>query len=228
MKLGTGQNKMVSESIKFERQRKKILNRALINIEQHGFNKKMFLITAKNCNISEGNLGRLFPEGIFELKQYFFNEIDNQMLKTISTCDYKNVRIRDQIFNGVLIRLELFEKNKNSIKHIFVSESTSPIKSLKHLWRTADLIWKSAGDISTDYNHYTKRILLSWVYLSTVICWFNDKNKNIKDTKLFLNRRLDEVLEFGKQSGKIKAKMSNLKISNKLINIIKELKSIKA
>ena len=218
---------MVNESKKFERERKTILNRALIDIENSGFNEKMLLNAAKNCKISEGKLGRLFPEGIFELKQYYFSEIDEQMLQKIKTQNYENIRVRDKIFNGVLIRLYLFKKNKTSIKYIFVSESSNPIKSLKHLWRTSDLIWKSAGDSSTDYNHYTKRLLLSWVYITTLICWFNDKSRNINDTKLFLNRRIDEVLEFGKQSGKIKSKISKLNITNKLINIIKDLKSIK-
>ena len=218
---------MVNELKKFERERKTILNRALIDIENSGFNEKMLLNAAKNCKISEGKLGRLFPEGIFELKQYYFSEIDEQMLQKIKTQNYENIRVRDKIFNGVLIRLDLFKKNKTSIKYIFVSESSNPIKSLKHLWRTSDLIWKSAGDSSTDYNHYTKRLLLSWVYITTLICWFNDKSRNINDTKLFLNRRIDEVLEFGKQSGKIKSKISKLNITNKLINIIKDLKSIK-
>ena len=218
---------MVNESKKFERERKTILNRALIDIENSGFNEKMLLNAAKNCKISEGKLGRLFPEGIFELKQYYFSEIDEQMLQKIKTQNYENIRVRDKIFNGVLIRLKLFKKNKTSIKYIFVSESSNPIKSLKHLWRTSDLIWKSAGDSSTDYNHYTKRLLLSWVYITTLIYWFNDKSRNINDTKLFLNRRIDEVLEFGKQSGKIKSKISKLNITNKLINIIKDLKSIK-
>jgi len=218
---------MDSESLKYNKKRKKILNRSLIDIANHGFNKKMLNIAAKNCDISEGELGRLFPEGIFELKQYFFNEIDIKMLKKIDTLDYSNIRIRDKIYNGVIIRLDLFKKNKKSIKHIFISEASNPFKSLKHLWNTSDLIWKSAGDTSTDYNHYTKRILLSWVYITTLICWFSDKSKNINDTKLFLNRRIDEVLEFGKQSGKVKSKISKLNISNKLINLIKSLKSIK-
>ena len=31
-------------------------------------------------------------------------------------------------------------------------------------WRTADLMWRIAGDTSTDFNHYTKRITLGAVY----------------------------------------------------------------
>ena len=218
---------MNREKLKYERQRKKILKQALIDINTYGFNKNMLIKAAENCNVTEGNLGRLFPEGIYELKEYFFNETDIEMLKKINQLKNKNIRIRDKIYNGVIIRLKIFQKNKDAIKHIFVSESSNPIKSIKNLWNTADLIWKSAGDTSTDYNHYTKRLLLSWVYLSTLLCWFNDSKKDIAETKFFLNRRIDEVLKFGQKSASIKSKISNFNIFNKLITIIKELKSIK-
>ena len=227
MKQNIGLTEMNKEKLKYERQRKKILKQALIDINTYGFNENMLIHVAENCNLSKGTLGRLFPEGIYELKEYFFNQTDIEMLKKINQVENKAIRIRDKIYNGVIIRLEIFQKNKDSIKHIFVSESSSPIKSIKNLWNTADLIWRSAGDTSTDYNHYTKRLLLSWVYLSTLLCWFNDKSKNIEETKLFLNRRIDEVLKFGKTSASIKSRISDFNIFNKLISVIKDLKSIK-
>lgn len=227
MKQNIGLTEMNKEKLKYERQRKKILKQALIDINTYGFNENMLIHVAENCNLSKGTLGRLFPEGIYELKEYFFNQTDIEMLKKIKQKENKDIRIRDKIYNGVIIRLEIFQKNKDSIKHIFVSESSSPIKSIKNLWNTADLIWRSAGDTSTDYNHYTKRLLLSWVYLSTLLCWFNDKSKNIEETKLFLNRRIDEVLKFGKTSASIKSRISDFNIFNKLISVIKNLKSIK-
>ena len=227
MKQNIGLTEMNKEKLKYERQRKKILKQALIDINTYRFNENMLIHVAENCNLSKGTLGRLFPEGIYELKEYFFNQADIEMLKKINQIENKDIRIRDKIYNGVIIRLEIFQKNKDSIKHIFVSESSTPIKSIRNLWNTADLIWRSAGDTSTDYNHYTKRLLLSWVYLSTLLCWFNDKSKNIKETKLFLNRRIDEVLKFGKTSANIKSRISDFNIFNKLISVIKDLKSIK-
>ena len=226
MKQNIGLTEMNKEKLKYERQRKKILKQALIDINTYGFNENMLIQAAKICNFSKGTVVLLFPEGIYEMKEYFFNQTDIEMLKKINQIENKDIRIRDKIYNGVIIRLEIFQKNKDSIKHIFVSESSTPIKSIRNLWNTADLIWRSAGDTSTDYNHYTKRLLLSWVYLSTLLCWFNDKSKNIKETKLFLNRRIDEVLKFGKTSANIKSRISDFNIFNKLISVIKDLKSI--
>lgn len=218
---------MNNKKIEFEKQRIKILKRSLKEIKNYGLNKTMLIKVTADCNLSEGDLGRFFPEGLYELKELFFYETDKEMIKILNKANDDSIRIRDKIYNGVMIRLEIFQKNKDAVKHIFVSEASTPIKSFKNLWNTADLIWRAAGDNSTDYNHYTKRLLLSWVYLSTILCWLNDKDKNLKETKLFCNRRIDEVLKFGKKSANVKSKISNLNISNKLITTIKELKSIK-
>ena len=51
---------MDSESLKYNKKRKKILNRSLIDIANHGFNKKMLNIAAKNCDISEGRIRKAF------------------------------------------------------------------------------------------------------------------------------------------------------------------------
>ena len=84
-----------------------------------------------------------------------------------------------------------------------------------------------AGDKSTDFNYYSKRLLLSWVYLSTMSCWIDDKDKKFKDTKVFLDKRISEVLLFGQKTRKIKERISNQEISDKILNIINQIKSIK-
>ena len=71
--------------------------------------------------------------------------------------------------------------------HIFSTDFSNPLKSMSKLWATADIIWKIAGDQSTDFNHYTKRILLSWVYLTTFACWAKDKDKTFQETRSFLD-----------------------------------------
>lgn len=215
---------MENSKNQFLKLRKKILNQILIDIEEFGFNEKTLLISSKKCNISNGYLGRIFPEGVSELRSFFFEEINKKMLKKINKIDYSKLRIRDKIFNGVIIRLEILNKNKPAIKRILASEVDKPYNVIKNLWKTSDLIWISAGDNSTDYNYYTKRSLLSWVYISTFLYWLNDNNKNLSKTKIFLNKRIDEVLEFGKNTGKLKSIVNNLNISNNIINILKDFK----
>ena len=47
-------------------------------------------------------------------------------------------------------------------------------------WRTADLMWRIAGDTSTDFNHYTKRMTLGGVYASTLLVWLDDQTRGLE------------------------------------------------
>jgi ubiquinone biosynthesis protein COQ9 len=65
-------------------------------------------------------------------------------------------------------------------------------------WRSADLMWRIAGDTSTDFNHYTKRMTLGAVYGSTLLAWLEDRSEGWSDTAAFLDRRIDDVMSFEK------------------------------
>ena len=65
-------------------------------------------------------------------------------------------------------------------------------------WRTVDLMWRIAGDTSTDFNHYTKRMTLGAVYGSTLLVWLDDRSEGWQDTAAFLDRRIDDVMKFEK------------------------------
>ena len=66
------------------------------------------------------------------------------MIKSIKKCDYSKMRIRDKIYNGVILRLEILNKNKEVVKKIIATETDKPINTLRQLWKTSDIIWISA------------------------------------------------------------------------------------
>jgi ubiquinone biosynthesis protein COQ9 len=74
------------------------------------------------------------------------------------------------------------------------------------LWRSADRIWTWAGDTATDYNHYTKRALLSGVMASTTLFWMQDNSPASAASRAFLDRRIDNVLNIGRLLGTLKKK----------------------
>ena len=57
-------------------------------------------------------------------------------------------------------------------------------------------MWRLAGDTATDYNHYSKRAILSTVYGSTMAVFLNDESEGFADTRAFLARRIDSVMRF--------------------------------
>ena len=70
--------------------------------------------------------------------------------------------------------------------------------ALRISWRSADLMWRIAGDTSTDFNHYTKRVTLGAIYGSTLLVWLDDQSADWVDTSAFLDRRIDGVMRFEK------------------------------
>jgi ubiquinone biosynthesis protein COQ9 len=65
----------------------------------------------------------------------------------------------------------------------------------------ADIIWRAAGDASTDYNWYTKRGLLSACYISTELYMLTDCSPGYADTWAALERRLQDVVSAGRAVG---------------------------
>lgn len=59
-----------------------------------------------------------------------------------------------------------------------------------------DDIWWRAGDTSTDFNWYTKRISLAAIYSATELFMLQDKSPNFQETEQFLDRRLQDLQGF--------------------------------
>ena len=74
-----------------------------------------------------------------------------------------------------------------------------PALAAKTLWRTADTMWRAAGDTATDYNHYTKRAILGAVYSSTLLVWLDDA----EGWPAFLDRRIDGIMRFEKAKARL-------------------------
>ena len=61
---------------------------------------------------------------------------------------------------------------------------------------------RAAGDVATDYNHYTKRAILGSVYAATLLIFVNDDSEEWADTQAFLARRIDGIMRFEKAKAK--------------------------
>ena len=64
-------------------------------------------------------------------------------------------------------------------------------------------MWRIAGDTSTDFNHYTKRMTLGAVYGSTLLVWLDDQTEGWTETAAFLDRRIDDVMKIEKLQGRV-------------------------
>jgi ubiquinone biosynthesis protein COQ9 len=110
------------------------------------------------------------------------------------------MKVRDRIRSMIWFRLETTGPAREAARKalaILARPRNVPL-ALKTGWRSADLMWRLAGDTATDFNHYTKRLTLSGVYTSTLLVWLDDQSEGWTETAAFLDRRLADVMRFEK------------------------------
>ena len=157
------------------------------------------LIKSKKLSeIEKDNISNLFNNSLVYIVQEFNIYLDNEMKESFKKSKSKNLRIPDKIKSQIILRLKAANKFKESVR-TSLSMMALPKNSkiaLNMLYMTCDKIWRDCGDKSTDFSFYTKRLILSGVYSSTLSYWLNESEfAKVED---FLQRRLNNVSNFGK------------------------------
>ena len=170
----------------------KFLSKFLKLSSNKGWNMLVFEETQKKLKYNSSLVEELFPRKLDDLI-LFFNYVTNDKLsRTYKKKRFNKKSIRVSVLNAVKIRFELLNTNKDSIKKslFFLSNPSKQILSGKLIYKTVDYVWKLIGDKSTDYNFYTKRIILASIYSAAIMIWINDKSDNLDKTFNFLDKSI--------------------------------------
>jgi len=135
--------------------------------------------------------------GIIDL---YIQEVDRALEAYFTPERLAGMKIRDKIRSLVWRRLEIMGPAREAVRRalaILAMPQNLPL-ALRIGWRTADVMWRIAGDTSTDFNHYTKRMTLGAVYGSTLLVWLDDQSEGWTETAAFLDRRIDDVMKIEK------------------------------
>jgi len=130
----------------------------------------------------------------------YIQEVDRALEAWFTPQRLKPMKIREKIRALVWHRLEIMGPAREAVRRalaILAMPQNVPL-ALRAGWRSADLMWRIAGDTSTDFNHYTKRMTLGAVYGSTLLVWLDDRSEGWSETAAFLDRRIDDVMRFEK------------------------------
>jgi ubiquinone biosynthesis protein COQ9 len=130
----------------------------------------------------------------------YIEEVDRSLEAYFTPKRFSGMKIREKIRALVWRRLEVMGPAREAVRRalaILAMPQNVPL-ALRIGWRTADLMWRIAGDTSTDFNHYTKRMILGGVYGSTLLAWLDDESDGWSETAGFLDRRIDDVMRFEK------------------------------
>ena len=124
-----------------------------------------------------------------------FEDLDKNFLKETKSNINKITKTNDKISFLLNKRFQLEARNKNLIKKIFIHliRNNNSNKVLNYIYSVADIIWKISSDRSVDFNYYTKRLILSSVYLKILILIFYRDNLTEKDIELEIQKSLEHI-----------------------------------
>ncbi|NIZ02636.1 COQ9 family protein [Thalassospira lucentensis] len=196
----------VSESIsRLRAQREALVEAALEHVPFDGWTKQALLAGAEDLDLAPGEVDRLLPQGTGQAIITFVELTDRKMVEALDELSLDQMKIRERIAVAVKTRLDLVEKHKDAVRAAlaWTALPQNVAKGLKLTHGTVDKMWIAAGDTSTDHNWYTKRMLLAGVYASTLAYWLDDTSEGHGDTWAFLDRRIGNVMQIPKITGKI-------------------------
>jgi ubiquinone biosynthesis protein COQ9 len=145
----------------------------------------------------------------------YIQEVDRALEAWFTPKRLEGLKIREKIRQLVWQRLEIMGPAREAVRRalaVLAMPQNIPL-ALRISWRSADLMWRIAGDNSTDFNHYTKRMTLGAVYGSTLLVWLDDQTEGWTETAAFLDRRIDNVMRFEKFKADWRGSSEHLSLS---------------
>ena len=148
-------------------------------------------------------------ELLLKISSLFFEDLDKRFLTEIKSKINKITKTNEKISFLLNKRFQVEKKNKDLIKKFFIHliKDNNSSKVLTYIYSVSDIMWKYANDRSVDFNYYTKRLILSSVYLKILILSFYKDNLTQKD----LDEEISKSLEHVKLISQFKIKLDFLK-----------------
>lgn len=188
--------------------REKLLDAALPHVVFDGWSPDTFRAAVADSGLSDPIARVAAPRGALDLAAAYHKRGDREMLNALAAADLGEMRFRDKIAHAVWLRLEVVDREIVRRGMSLFSLPLNAPEGTRLVWETCDAIWDALGDSSQDVNWYTKRATLSGVYASTVLFWLGDESAGLSDTKAFLDRRIENVMQIEKAKAQVRESKS--------------------
>jgi ubiquinone biosynthesis protein COQ9 len=186
--------------------RVQILTEARHDFGFDGFSETVLKSVASRLNIGDPALRAAFPRGAVDLALSFARQLDVELLAALEGIDLPSMKIRTRIATALKTRFDLMASERESVRRLvqFFARPDHLADGANSLYQTVDSIWVVIGDRSTDFNFYTKRAVLAAVVSSTTLFWLQDDSAGFVDTQAFIDRRIENVMQFEKTKAKLR------------------------
>jgi ubiquinone biosynthesis protein COQ9 len=178
-------------------EREKFINHSIDFVLRDGWTTKALENTSVSLVGDVLFYRTIFPN-IKDVVDFFEMQEDIKMLDRLQKYD-KLIKTRDKIRCALIERIVHILGGKDMMRelesfYLYSRMSTEFTAAICHTWRTADVIWKFAGDNSMNFNYYTKRSLLSGVYIKSIRYYLHKNSENIEE---YISGALEKVIKLG-------------------------------
>lgn len=185
--------------------RERLIDAAIAHVPFDGWGDKALAAGAQDLGIDAALARNAFSGGAIEMIEFHSRLGDRRMVADFELADKTGLKLREKVALSIRLRLAANAAHREAIRRaltILALPVHAPVAA-RLLYRTVDAIWYGIGDRSTDYNFYTKRMLLAGVYSTTLLHWINDKSPECTETWAFLERRIAEVMLVPQAMGRL-------------------------
>ena len=187
-------------------------------VSENGLTKNCLENISKKYGLNADETDLLFPQGNIDLIKFALEQLNNDLEVYCRQIDLIRLPIHKRIRKVLLSKISLMNKDKSFYRSIFLN-LLIPKKNFSlssQLYNSVDQLWFIAGDSSTDFNFYTKRLILSGIYSRVMLFFFNNNNQEE------LENILDESLKRVSKIPEIKSKLKIFKdFLPKIANFVK-------
>ena len=172
-----------------------------------GWSRAAVASAAASCDIAPEIAALAFPPegGAMAMIAAWTAQIDAAMAEALPAQALAGLPVRERIRRLVAFRLEALRGDSEALRRALAIMAMPPnlARGAALAWRSADAMWRLAGDHATDFNHYSKRAILAGLYAATLLVFLDDDSADKAATAAFLGRRIDGVIAFEKAKARL-------------------------
>ena len=170
-----------------------------------GWSRQGVRNAARGAGIDEDVALYAFSGGQMDMIDAWIVTVDEGMALALPMERLAAMKVRERIAALVRWRLDRVAGLEEAVRGALaiMAMPQNAARGLRMGWRSADRMWRLAGDTATDLNHYSKRALLAGIYAATLAVWVDDTSEGKAESLAFLDRRIEGVMRFEKAKAKL-------------------------
>lgn len=189
-----------------ERTRDAILAEVLPNVTFDGWSTVALHAGASSAGIGPAARDAAFPDGVSGLVAHHTDWLIRRAIAVFDAGASPDLRSSQRLRGLLRAYFQVLTPHREAERRrlAWLAVPGNAALGVRLLAHAADSLWWAAGDRSTDFAHYTKRLTLGSILAAATLYWLDDESDGGADTQAFIDRRFADVIQFGRMTARMR------------------------